>query len=126
MEWASPPTGIKLEGERLFLMKIEDFFKEDPLLCSIKKEELLELPFEDPKEIPGIRSLEEGKWREFEVSLDGVMAIGISKPKTEKEKREFINRFLSGLRKLLSEDNNWTFFQAAFSFSRILPEMSTL
>jgi len=97
-------------------MKMHDFFENNGLVCQIKKKELLNLPFpfENPEEAPRIRSLEEGKWREFEVSLDGVMAIGISKPKTEKEEREFINRFLSGLKKLLSEDDNWTFFRPLF------------
>ncbi len=97
-------------------MKIHDFFKNNKLLCQIKKKELLNLPFpfENPDEIPEIRSLEEERRKEFEVSLDGVMAVGIYKPKTEEEEREFINRFLSGLKKLLSKDDNWTFLRPLF------------
>ena len=47
----------------------------------------------------------------YEASLDGVVAIGIPKPKNKAEEEQLVRNFLSGLRKLFSEENNWTFLQ---------------
>ncbi len=44
-------------------------------------------------------------------NLDGVVAVGLPKPETEREKEESVRLFLSGLRKLLSRQDNWTFLQ---------------
>jgi len=36
------------------------------------------------------------------------------RPETEEEKRELVEKFLSGLRKLFDKENNWTFMQPLF------------
>jgi Fe-S oxidoreductase len=44
-------------------------------------------------------------------NLDGVVALGLPRPKSEQEKEKCVDLFLSGLRKLLSREDNWTFLQ---------------
>jgi Fe-S oxidoreductase len=46
-----------------------------------------------------------------DMSLDGFSALGIPRPGTPQEEKELAERFLSGLRKLLSKENNWTFLE---------------
>ncbi|HSB06725.1 MAG TPA: (Fe-S)-binding protein [Thermodesulfobacteriota bacterium] len=43
--------------------------------------------------------------------LDGISALGIPKPKNREEEKRWIDQFLSGLGKLLSRTDNWTFWQ---------------
>jgi len=43
--------------------------------------------------------------------LDGISALGIPKPKNKEEEKKWIDQFLSGLSKLLSRKDNWTFWQ---------------
>ena len=41
--------------------------------------------------------------------LDGVSVLNIPRPKNALEEEELVNKFLSGMRKLFSKENNWTF-----------------
>ncbi|MEG2172467.1 MAG: (Fe-S)-binding protein, partial [Desulfovibrionaceae bacterium] len=41
--------------------------------------------------------------------LDDVMVLNIPKPKTPAEEEALVNKFLEGMRKLFTVDNNWTF-----------------
>lgn len=41
--------------------------------------------------------------------LDDVCVLNIPKPKTPQEEEELVNKFLTGMRKLFSKENNWTF-----------------
>ncbi|MBW1870774.1 MAG: (Fe-S)-binding protein, partial [Deltaproteobacteria bacterium] len=44
-------------------------------------------------------------------SLDGIVGVKIPIPKTDQEKEELVQKFLAGLEKLFSKENNWTFLQ---------------
>lgn len=46
-----------------------------------------------------------------ECSLDNTCAVNIPRPKSLDEERELVRRFLAGLDKLFSKENNWTFLQ---------------
>lgn len=46
-----------------------------------------------------------------ECSLDGISILNIPRPKNKDEEDKLIQSFLSGLKKLLSDQNNWTFLQ---------------
>lgn len=70
----------------------------------------LPYPYEDWED-PAIPELSDAKKAERDVSLDGVSNLVVPLPKTEEEKEEFVARFLVGLRKLLSKENNWTFLK---------------
>lgn len=47
----------------------------------------------------------------YECGLDDTCAVNIPKPKTAEDERALVARFLSGLEKLFSKENNWTFLQ---------------
>jgi Fe-S oxidoreductase len=46
-----------------------------------------------------------------ELLLDGTSALGFPKPKDQEEEAKRVEQFLSGLRKLLSQSDNWTLWQ---------------
>lgn len=81
---------------------------DDPLV-SMDVEDLMEVPYlgeEPPMQPTPPRFIER-----YEMSLDGHCSIGIPKPKTREEEDYFVQRFLSGLQKLLNADDSWTFQQ---------------
>ena len=41
--------------------------------------------------------------------LDDVCVLNIPTPKNKEEEEELVNKFLNGMRKLFSKENNWTF-----------------
>lgn len=41
--------------------------------------------------------------------LDDMLVLQIPKPQTQQEEEELVNKFLDGMRKLFSPENNWTF-----------------
>jgi len=47
----------------------------------------------------------------YEYSLDGVCALGLTRPANKEGEEKWVRRFLDGLRKLLSRGGNWTFLQ---------------
>ncbi|MCX5802009.1 MAG: (Fe-S)-binding protein [Proteobacteria bacterium] len=95
------------------MMKIEDISKKNDQLIKITPSDLMPLPYpyDDPKKDPAITELTDEQKSRYEASLDGVVAIGIPRPKTVEEEKTFVEKFLSGLEKLLSKENNWTFLQ---------------
>ena len=70
----------------------------------------LPYPYEDWKDKPITELTDDQKGR-LEHSLDGLTGIAIPKPETEEEKEELVAKFLEGLRKLLSKEDNWTLLQ---------------
>jgi Fe-S oxidoreductase len=91
---------------------ITDFSKLDGSLAALNPENFMKLPYpyEDWVD-PPIKDLTDDQKNRLEHSLDGLSAIPITKPQTEKEKEELVAKFLAGLKKLLSKENNWTFLQ---------------
>ena len=64
------------------------------------------------EEQPGFKKLKEGTHDKFDGAIDGVLAAGVPKPKSkEEEQQEIINKFIEGVKKLFSKQNNWTFLQ---------------
>jgi Fe-S oxidoreductase len=79
-------------------------------LLRIVPEDLMPLPppwKQSGKEGPRSSKIAKGD----ESLLDGTSALGISKPKDREEEAKRIDQFLSGLGKLLSRSDNWTFWQ---------------
>ncbi|MFC2035650.1 (Fe-S)-binding protein [Chloroflexota bacterium] len=77
-------------------------------LAHINTEDLMPLPFgvgiDDQ-----IESMTEQQKADIECSLDGTSALNIPKPKNKAEEEELVKKFLNGLEKLLTKENNWTF-----------------
>ena len=73
----------------------------------------------DLKDIPDVEGLDLVKmpWKpvtdeqkaKVACILDEVCVLNIPKPQTPQEEEELVNRFLDGMRKLFSKENNWTF-----------------
>ena len=47
----------------------------------------------------------------FDCSLDGVSVLGLPRAISRQQENRLVTTFLSGFRKLLSKDDNWTFWQ---------------
>ncbi|MFC1925373.1 (Fe-S)-binding protein [Chloroflexota bacterium] len=83
----------------------------DKPLATVTPDDLMPLPFSTADlNHPGTGKLTESA-SDYESSLDGVIAIGIPKPQSKAEEEELVKKFKSGLRKLFTKENNWTFLQ---------------
>lgn len=93
--------------------KIKDISQNPPeQLLTVAAEDVMLLPELDEfvKKSP-VKPLTDEQSNEYECSLDGVSAVAIPKPQTTEEKERLVRSFLSGLKKLFSTQNNWTFLQ---------------
>ena len=93
-------------------VRIEDLGSTDGQLTQVDPASLIKLPYpyEDWDDGPVAELTDDQKTR-IEHGLDGVTAIGLKKPATEKEKEERVAAFLAGLARLFSRKDNWTFLQ---------------
>lgn len=84
---------------------------EEPLV-RIFAEDLMPLPspLDQEKKDP-YPLLSEGQRKNYECFLDGVSALSLPRPKDKEEEEKLVQRFLDGLKKLLSSDDNWLFWQ---------------
>jgi Fe-S oxidoreductase len=91
-------------------IKLKDISKPSDRLAHVEKDALLPLP--EPFNVePASKELDSKVRAQVEASLDDTIAVGMPKPDSAIEEQELIRRFLSGLEKLLSKDNNWAFLQ---------------
>ncbi len=96
-------------------IKIEDFTRpreQGEQVAAIDPAKLIPLPPPyDKIEKDPIRKLSEQQRLRLDSSLDGVVAVGLTRPETPEQEKAFIEKFLAGLEKLFSADDNWTFLQ---------------
>jgi len=85
----------------------------DEQLAHLAAEELAPLPdwYDEPDSGPPVTSLPGEQKSRYECSLDGVSAIGLPRPGSKEEEDRLVQSFLSGLQRLLSQEDNWTFWQ---------------
>src|SRR5512136_1425188 len=95
-------------------LKLKDIGRDasQPLL-TLAAEDLMPLPhpLDQTEAKPPIPPLSENQRKSYECALDGVSALTLPKPKNKEEEDKLVKRFLDGLRKLLSQNDNWTFWQ---------------
>ncbi len=95
-------------------VKLQDISKgsDEPLL-SMRIEDLMSLPapLDQPETKPPIPPLSENQRKSYEWGLDGISALTLPKPKNKEEEDRLVEAFLNGLRKLLSQNDNWPFWQ---------------
>jgi len=84
-------------GQTLVDPKPQDYAPLPPPYDTYKDEPIAELTAD-----------QKGRW---EHSLDGVSALTLPKPQSKEEEERLVRAFLSGLEKLLTKENNWTFLQ---------------
>ena len=92
---------------------ITDIGERQGRLAEIETADLIPLPFpyDDPQKDPVMRELTEDQKGKYEATLDGVVALGMQRPATKAEEEEFVGKFLTGIEKLFTVENNWTFLQ---------------
>jgi Fe-S oxidoreductase len=95
---------------RLKRIKPKDISKSCERLGHVERDELLPLPKPFDQE-PSFRELDANARARYDASLDDTLAVGIPTPATPDEEENLVRRFLSGLEKLLSKENNWAFLQ---------------
>jgi Fe-S oxidoreductase len=93
-------------------MRPEEISKKSERLVKIDTKDLSPLPspYESFEETP-IAELNDDQKSRWEHSLDGVSALTLPIPESPEEEKRLVEAFLSGLKKLLSRENNWTFLQ---------------
>jgi len=91
---------------------IKDMARGDEPLAKIRPEDQIPLPppFDTADADPAIRPLAD-KVAEKMVCLDDTVVVNIPTPTSKEEEERLVNGFLSGLRKLFTPENNWTFLQ---------------
>jgi Fe-S oxidoreductase len=94
-------------------IKIKDIARDgEKPLAEITGEGLMPLPYPcNDLDHPGTGKLTEDQLNKYETSLDGSIAVAIPKPQSKAEEEELVGRFITGLRKLFTRENNWTFLQ---------------
>jgi len=84
--------------------------KEDKPLACLNAQNLI--PLDALKETPSLQPPPD-KWLEtYDFSLDGFSNFDRPKPNTAQEREKFVQGFITGMKKLLDSQSNWTFFKA--------------
>ncbi len=86
---------------------LHDISADTEQMTTVDNEDLMKLPvdFEEKEWEPLSDDLKEN----FAPILDDTMILAFPRPKTKEEEEEIVNKFLSGLRKLFTDNENWTF-----------------
>jgi Fe-S oxidoreductase len=96
-------------------LKLADFSKAgDTPLIEVNRDELIPLPppYDKIEELRGFKRLTDEQRGRLVCNLDGFISYAaLPKPKNKEEEKRYIEQFVSGLKKLLSKENNWTFLQ---------------
>ncbi len=82
-------------------------------LAHLENQDLMPLPYplDSPEKDHDWTPLSEKVQAAVECGLDDTCAINIPQPKTKEEEDELVRKFLAGLDKLFTRENNWTFLQ---------------
>jgi len=95
-------------------IKIKDISNPDiPQLAVLTEENDIKLPppYDKLEEYPGFKKLTDKQKELYDGSLDGVVAVNFKAPQTEEEEQHLVEQFLSGVEKLFTKEDNWTFLQ---------------
>jgi Fe-S oxidoreductase len=82
-------------------------------LAHLANEDLKPLPhlFSDPLQDHAWTPLSDQIKSKYECILDDTCAVNVPQPKTREEENALVAKFISGLEKLFTRENNWTFLQ---------------
>jgi Fe-S oxidoreductase len=95
-------------------LKLTDISKDAAIqLDEINLDELTPLPppYDKREELPVVKPLTAEQRARLVVNLDGFSALALPQPKDKEAESKYVRQFISGLKKLLSKENNWTFLQ---------------
>jgi Fe-S oxidoreductase len=92
--------------------RIKDISKPaDQQLLKLDPKKFMKLPPPLENEDNTLQELTEDQFGRYEASLDGFSVLQMPRPETREEKEALIQKFLDGLRKLVTPEDNWTFLQ---------------
>jgi len=95
-------------------IKLKDMSrKDDKPLVKLRNEELMPLPapLDSPERDREFAPLSGQTREKYECGLDDTCALNIPKPASKEEEDELVLKFLAGLEKLFTRENNWTFLE---------------
>ncbi|MFC1554733.1 (Fe-S)-binding protein, partial [candidate division KSB1 bacterium] len=58
-----------------------------------------------------LKEFTEEQKKKYDTSLDGFVVLGFPKPESKEQEKEWCDKFVNGLRKLLDKEDNWTFLK---------------
>ena len=95
------------------MVKTTDIGRPGTRLTDVSREPLAALPppYDGSDSLPPRKRLSDQTIANCDCSLDGFLAVGAARPKNELEEQQLVERFLAGLERLLSAEDNWTFLQ---------------
>ncbi|MGO9638633.1 MAG: (Fe-S)-binding protein [Terracidiphilus sp.] len=95
------------------MIKTTDISRPEIRFTEVSPESLLPLPapYDLPDGLPPRKRLGDETLANCDCSLDGFLAVGMPRPKTGAEELQLVERFIAGLHRLLSSEDNWTFLQ---------------
>jgi hypothetical protein len=94
-------------------VRIEEISKPSAKLSPLRKEDFKPLPgpLSTPEATPDFKLLSPEIEQRCEATLDDTLVLNLPKPKTREEEDRLVASFLSGLQKLFTKENNWTFLE---------------
>jgi Fe-S oxidoreductase len=94
--------------------RLEDMSRPDRKpLTHVEHGDLMPLPppLDDPAREHGWTPLSDQTRERYECLLDDTCAVSVPRPATKEEEEALVQKFLAGLDKLFTRENNWTFLQ---------------
>ena len=94
-------------------VRLADFDKGDKPLARLELGELMPLPapYDKVEDQPVWGEVKPELREKYFAELDDTIAVSIPRPGTAEEEQELCDRFVEGMKKLLSKEDNWTFLQ---------------
>lgn len=94
-------------------IKVKDLSKGIEPLIELDPQDFAPLPppYDKLEELPGFKRLKDAETKENVVNLDGVLIGGLPVPKSKEEEEKYVEAFITGIKKLFSKEDNWTFLQ---------------
>ena len=91
--------------------KIEDISKDTEQWAHVDAEGLLPLPAPLNRPEKDWDQIKPETKEKYEASTDDTVLLNLPKPETKEEEDELVRKFLSGLEKLFSKEDNWPFLR---------------
>jgi Fe-S oxidoreductase len=93
------------------VISISDIARPAERLIDVAPDRLIPLPqpYDGLDGLPPRKRLGDQVLANCDSSLDGFLAVGMVRPKTEAEEQQLVSHFIAGLERLLSAEDNWPF-----------------
>jgi Fe-S oxidoreductase len=94
-------------------VSLKDFDKPGQQLIHLELDDLAPLPapYDQVGDQPRLADLKEGASERYAASLDNFIGVSLPIPETEEEKQALVDKFISGMKKIISREDNWGFMQ---------------